>query len=68
MGRELSNAAKVRMLSRIVVALMNRLGADELRLEMTELEDLRAFGMAYDTGCVLLALGDPPASPSKGSP
>jgi hypothetical protein len=55
------------MISRIVVALMNRLGEDEMRLEMSELEDLRAFGMAYDNGSVLLALGDPPASPTKGS-
>jgi hypothetical protein len=67
MALELSNAAKVRMISRIVVALMNRLGEDEMRLEMSELEDLRAFGMAYDNGSVLLALGDPPASPTKGS-
>lgn len=66
MGRELSNAAKVRMLSRIIVALMNRLGVEELRLEMVELENLRAFGMAYEDDQVLLALGDPPAPTTKG--
>lgn len=53
----LSNAARARLLARIVVSLADRLGG-EVRIPMADLERGGQVGFALEDGVLLVAVGD----------
>lgn len=54
----LSNAARARMLARLLSKLMEHQGLTDFRIPIKDLDNAREFGLVVDGTTLIVALGD----------